>query len=377
MPASARRAVTALTTALVSTAAAVAIATPASAAEAVAPNACKYSIDGYWRSLDLRLAAAADPVYVPPGAGFRLGRTAIAATFPDWISEYGFNLGHLSAGLNRIPSEVWIAVAARGTAQGVQVLKASVTAETTVTTSPDGEQFRGATPLQVTVPLPDSVWTAPAGAGERISFEQAPPGTLPAIPGRNGGTATVPQGSIFIRSALTNNTIFDLDCQPGRGSTDGNSFSGQASAPFELAYTDPNAAETGITAPVVASPPVTVGAGALRTNAKRTSVPVTLRNAGLIDATGQIRIRTATKQRTTKTGRKRILTVSGWKAYRVGARRSQAVSLKLSADLRKLLKTTKQLKVRVGVRAATGEKTAAGAPKYGKETVTTVSLRRR
>lgn len=375
MTARSRRLAPALSGLLVSTVAATAFATPSQAAEAVAPNACKYMIDGYWRSLDIRMAGSAAPVYVPPGAGFRLQGMAVAAGFPEWIAEYGYNLGLLSAGSNRVPADVWVAVAGRGSAQGVQVVKASVTAETTITARA-GQQYGGSTPLAVTVALPESVWTAPTEEGGRVTFDQAPPGTLPPIPGRNGGAAYQPTGSIFIRAALSNSTVFDLDCQPGRGSTDGNSFTTTTAPPFEIAYVDPNAEATGIEAPVVASPLTTLTAKSLKPNRGRSSVAVKLRNPGLIAADGQVRITTASKERTSATGKARTLTLSSWKTYRVAKGKTGTVKLKLSPDARKLLKLKKSVKVKVAVRAATGKKNSAGKPLYGKATMTTVTLKR-
>ncbi|MFA4930219.1 MAG: hypothetical protein WC558_17015 [Patulibacter sp.] len=375
MTARSRRLAPALSGLLVTAVAATAFATPSRAAEAVAPNACKYMIDGYWRSLDIRMAGTAAPVYVPPGAGFKLQGMAVAAAFPDWIAEYGYNLGLLSAGPNRVPAEVWIAVAGRGSAQGTQVLKAAVTAETAITAR-DGQQFGGATPLAVTVPLPESVWTAPTDEGGRVTFEQAPPGTLPPIPGRNGGAAYQPTGSIFIRAALSNSTVFDLDCQPGRGSTDGNSFSTQAAPPFELAYVDPNAEATGVEAPVVVSPRTTLNAKSLKTNGQRTSVAVKLRNPGLIAADGQVRIATAGKERTTAKGKARALTLTSWKTYRVASGKTGTVRLQLSKNARALLKLKKSVKVKLSLRAATGRRNSADKPIYGKAATTTVTLKR-
>ncbi len=375
MTARSRRLVPALSGVLATVAAAAALATPSTAAEAVSPNACKYLIDGYWRSLDVRMAGAANPVYVPPGAGFRLQGTAVAAAFPDWIAEYGYNLGLLNAGVNRVPAEVWIAVAGRGSAQGVQVLRAAVTAETTVTAR-EGQQFGGATPLAVTVPLPDSTWTAPTAEDGRVTFEQAPAGTLPQIPGRNGGAAYQPTGSIFIRAALSNSTVFDMDCQPGRGATDGNSFTTTVAPPFELAYVDPNAVATGIEAPAVASPPTTPTAKTLKPNRTRRSVAVKLRNRGLIAADGQVRITTAGKERTSKGGKARRLTLSAWRTYRVAAGKTGTVRITLTGNARKLLQLKRSVKVELSVRAATGRKSSAGRALYGKATTTTVTLKR-
>jgi len=381
MPASARRAVTALSTAAAGVLTAALLAAPAPAAQTVQPNACFYSLDGFWRNLDIRLAGSADPVYVPPGAGFRLGGTAAAAAFPAWIPEYGFNLGFLNgspAGTkNTVPAEVWVAVAGKGSTQGVQVVRSTVNAETTITTDPTGEQFRSATPLQVTVPFGDTTWTAPTAAGAPVSFEQAPAGTLPSVPGVNGGATIVPRGSIFIRAALNKDTVFDLDCQPGRGSADGTAFTTAGTSPFEVAYVDPNAAPTGIAAPPVASPPIILRSTVLRPHRTRGTVALKVRNAGTTPAAGQVKITTVSRQQVRKGGPKRTLTALAWTDYTVApGAAGTTLTLKISKDLRTVLKRKKLVKIVVTTRAENGLKTAAGLKRYAKATSATLSLKR-
>lgn len=380
MPASARRAVTALSTAAVGVVAAATMAAPAPAAQTVQPNACFYSIDGFWRNLDVRIAGAADPVYVPPGAGFRLTRNAAAAAFPGWVAEYGFNLGFLNGSpqgtRNTVPAEVWMAVAGKGSAQGTQVVRSAVSAETTITTDASGERFVSATPLAVTVPFGDTTWTAPTAAGAPVSFEQAGPGTLPTIPGAGGGAAVSPRGSIFIRAALTRDTVFDLDCQPGRGAADGTSFTTAGTSPFEVAYVDPNAAPTGIAAPAVASPALTLRSTTLRPNADRTSIPLKVRNPGGITAAGQVKVTTVSRQRLRPGGPKRTLTVQDWTDYTVPAGAASDLTLKVSKELRTVLRSKKLVKLVVHTRAENGLRTAAGLKRYAKAARPVVSLKR-
>lgn len=380
MPASARRAVTALSTVTAGIVAAAALAAPAPAAQTVAQNACFYSLDGFWRNLDVRVAGSASPVYVPPGAGFKLTGTAAAAAFPNWIPEYGFNLGFLQGSpegaRNVVPAEVWVAVAGRGSAQGVQVVRSAVNAETTVTTDASGEIFKSATPLAVTVPFGDTTWTAPTTAGAPVSFEQAPAGTLPSIDGVNGGASVVPRGSLFIRAALSKGTVFDLDCQPGRGSTDGTTFSTGPVSPFEVAYVDPNAVPTGIAAPPLASPPIVLRSTVLRPNARRTSTSLKVRNSGGTLARGQVKVTTVSKQRLRKGGPKRAVLVQDWADYTVPAGAQQTLTLKLSKNLRTVLRSKKLVKLQIATRAETGLKTEGGLKRYAKATRATVSLKR-
>ena len=50
------------------------------------------------------------------------------------------------------------------------------------------------------------------------------PGTLPTIPGGNGGADVTPKGSVFISATFAGGARIQLDCQPGTAPTDGTSF---------------------------------------------------------------------------------------------------------------------------------------------------------
>src|ERR1700754_301517 len=95
-------------------------ATPASAGTLTTPNACRWSFDGLWRNLDLDLTGAATPNPVAPGFGTALTGASVHARLPDWVAEYGFNLGLLKEGDNDVPASVWVALAGGGTAEAVQ-----------------------------------------------------------------------------------------------------------------------------------------------------------------------------------------------------------------------------------------------------------------
>ncbi|MEH3055420.1 MAG: hypothetical protein PGN13_15685 [Patulibacter minatonensis] len=346
----------------------------ATAAESVTKNACFYAIDGFWRGLDFRIAGAASPGYVPPGGGFGLKGAAIAAAFPDWIAEYGFNLGHLDAGPNAIKAHVWVAVDGKGSAQGTQVVKADVTANTTITASADGQKFVSATPLAVTVTLPDTTWTAPTDDGAAIDFTQGSPGQLPRIPGYGGASSVQPIGSIFIRAELSSSIAFDLDCLPGAPTADFKAYTRGAAPRFEVAYADPSAPPTGVPAPPVPSPAITVTSTSLKLKGGR-RLSLGLANQGLITATGRIRVRT--KNAYTLPGKRRArVEVLPWNDYELGSGDRATVVGSVASKARTLLKTRTSIPVVVETRAATGVRDARGDAVLGAAATLPLSLRR-
>ena len=90
-------------------------------------------------------------------------------------------------------------LAGDGTAQGSQVVPLETVARTTVTKQPDGTYT--ATPIDVTVPIPDTAWTV--GQSGAAGFRQAGPGTLPTVPGGRNGANVTPKGSVFISSTFS------------------------------------------------------------------------------------------------------------------------------------------------------------------------------
>ncbi|MCK9249755.1 MAG: hypothetical protein M0P31_12385 [Solirubrobacteraceae bacterium] len=361
--------------------AAMAVPSAATAGQSLTPNTCKYSSDGFWRNIDVRVASTAAPVYVPPGAGFRLTGTTAATRLPDWIPEFAFNTGLMDPGVNDISADVWLAVQGAGTAQGSQILHTQTTARTTITASPDGEQFRGATPLDVVVPFPDSTWTAPTlSDGQpyaQIDFQQGPNGTLPELPPRaTGGDVTRPTGSLYIRARIKK-TVFDLDCRPGRYvAPEGTSFTPGKAERFEVAYADPSAADTGIAPPPVASPDLRLRSTTLRRYSNGTKAAVRLTNPGVITSTSQVRVVSSGKLKLRKGRKAQRVTFAKWSTVTVGAGKNGSLALKLSKDVRNLLKQRKSIKVRVSLRSATGEQTASGADRWAKSRTFTATLRR-
>jgi hypothetical protein len=176
-------------------------------------NACKWSLDANYRNTPVTLAGTPKGK-AAAGTSVRLTRTTARATLPDALVAAGFGVGFLQEGRNDLPVEVTVAIAATNTSESVQVVRATTTASTTITVR-DGKP--SATPINATVKLPDTVWTA---AGDKIAFKQAAPATIGSVPGAGRtGEAVVASGSVFIH-ATVGTVALNLDCAPGRQNPD-------------------------------------------------------------------------------------------------------------------------------------------------------------
>jgi hypothetical protein len=204
-------------------------AASASAGTLTTPNVCQYSIyPGFWFDHGIDLAGTAAPNPVAPGTGVNLTGTSARARLPEWVAEYGYNFQVLKPGENTITAKVWIALAADASPQGIQVVTADTVARTTIEVNPDGT-YKSSSPLDVTVPLADTQWTAPGGDGT-LTFRQGGPGTLPRLPVGGGVT---PKGSVFISAKLTDTLGTLIDCQPGTEQPGRETFTAATSGPFE------------------------------------------------------------------------------------------------------------------------------------------------
>jgi len=292
-------------------------AAPAAAGTVTTPNACLWSFDGYWRNQPLDFAGAAAPNPVAPGSGLALTSATIHARLPDWVGQIGANFGLLKEGDNEIPTKVWVALAGDSTPQSVQVVPLETVARTTVTKQPDGSYT--ATPIDVTVPIPDTAWTAPQSGA--AGFRQAGPGTLPEVPGGRNGAAVTPKGSVFISSTFANGSGIQLDCQPGSAPEDGLSFTAAPSAPFETAPVQVGAPT--LPAPAL-KPQLTVRSTALRAKGSRVTLALTCAGA---PCGGTVTVKAGT------------LTVARRLTYKLRAGERKTVRLTLSAKARKRLKS--------------------------------------
>ncbi|MGD9697113.1 MAG: hypothetical protein AB7V42_15800 [Thermoleophilia bacterium] len=331
-------------------AAAATAAGTAAAAPTAVPNSCFYGFDSFWRDQDISFDGTPAPAAVPPGSGSLLTQSVVQATLPTWIPQYGYNLGLFTAGLNEVPATVWVALQGVGSAEGVQVRKLEVTAATTITADAGG-QFVSGTPVSVSVPIPDTVWSA-AKAGT-VALRQAGAGALPAVPGPSGAPTT-PKGSLFIEARLANNVRFQLDCQPGSSGSGGSTMTPAAAPAFATVAIDPDAPPSGIASP--AAKTVTLPPGVLRLSGRKVRVPVTC--AAAVPCTGVVRLRSAAR---VKVGRTRDIQTLGQARFRVAAGAKGAATITLTARGRAVMKDRRALAVRVTAAPAAGPLAARAA----------------
>lgn len=318
-----------------------AIAAGPAAAAVTVPNACLYSIDGFWRNQSLNFAGAASPAAVPPGGGFALTGATAGADLPAWIPQYGYNFGILKAGENQIPTTVWVALGIGNGTGGPQVRRVSATATTTITV--DGNAaFVSATPISVTVPLPDSFWSA--GTTGASTIAEAAPGGLGTVTTAAGETVA-PRGSVFIEATLPGGLSFRLDCQPGTAGADGTTFTPAAAAALATAAIDGSAPTSGI-ARSVALP-----AKPLRLKGRRVAVPV--RCTATTTCRGIVRLFTAKRLRVGAGGAPGVVKIAQAR-YVVLPGRSRTLSIALTAPGRTLMANRDAVAVRVEADPARG-----------------------
>jgi hypothetical protein len=204
---------------------------PAGAGSATTMNACLYSADNYYRDLEVTLTGTGSPNPLPPGQSLTTA-VRLDGAMPSWLPQYGYNFGFLQVGENHIPTTIWVAIEATNTSEGAQVVQVQVDAVTMVE-DPDGvvnTNDETGTPPQVSVDLPPMTWTATGGP---VELGQAGGGALPTLPGAGArGDDATPEGSVFI-SAQLDTRVFNLDCQPGEYTQQGESFTPAVAAPFE------------------------------------------------------------------------------------------------------------------------------------------------
>jgi hypothetical protein len=309
------------------TALALVAAAPASAGT---PNACFWSTHSRWEVQPIDWAGTATPNPVAPGSGANLTGASAHVRLPDWVTAYA---EFFSLGVNELPTKVWMALAGDGTTQGVQVVSLDTVARTTVTEHPDGS--RSMTPIEVTVALPDTAWTAgPAGT---LAFRQAGPGTLPPVPGRSGNMVT-PKGSVFISTATPMGVPILLDCQPGAPTAERTAVESAASVAFASAPIQAGA--TPIPAPQP-RPAVAVRSTKLKAAGRKVKVSLSCTAA---NCTGAVTLKTGSK------------TLAPRKTYAVRSGTRKTLTLTLSRTAQRSLKAKQSLKVTLRV-TATGGKT--------------------
>lgn len=192
------------------------------------PNSCQYSYDGYWRDMPVTLTGTPSVSTAAAGETVRLSGQVVDVTLPDWLAEYGYNLGLLHAGENQLPTEVWVAVRGTNTVEGVQWQRVETIAKTTIHVTSTGS-FQDATPFTYDAPhLSDTDWTARGGP---IAFSQARAGALPVLPVGPGGANRTPKGSVYLLTDLGGVSL-GMDCAPGQFIADGSNFTEKLAPPF-------------------------------------------------------------------------------------------------------------------------------------------------
>jgi hypothetical protein len=245
---------------------------PAAAGTLATQNSCKWS-DGVWRHLNVDLTGTGTPSPVAPGSGLSLTAASVHVRLPDYLAQAGHGLGILKAGDNEIQAKAWVAVAAPGTPQGVQVFALQTVAHTTITEDASGA-YVSSTPIDVTVPLPDSAWTAGAAL---VAFSQAGAGTLPPVPAGAAGGNVQPSGSAFISASIGGGGLrLNIDCQPGTGEGTTPPTPATAGA-FETVALDAGA--PAIPAPLVKTPVIALRTTKLKRSGKSVSVSIACADA--------------------------------------------------------------------------------------------------
>lgn len=200
----------------------------AAAGSQTVDNACQYSYDSYWRDMPVTMTGTPNAATAKAGDTIRLSGQVFDVTLPDWLAEYGYNFGLLQAGENHLPTDVWVAVRATNTVEGVQWQKVETVATTKITVTSTGS-FDDATAFTYDAPtLADTDWTAKGGP---VAFSQARPNSLPPLPVGPGGVNRAVRGSVFLHVDL-GGVFLGLDCVPGGFIADGSSFTERIAPPF-------------------------------------------------------------------------------------------------------------------------------------------------
>lgn len=318
---------------------AIVLAVPAHAGSLTTTNACLYSVNGEYRDQAVKLGGVGSPRTAAGGETVTLSGASITAALPASLPKTGYDLGIFKAGVNQIPSRVWLAIAAANATPATQVRELSVTASTTIKVNASGA-FVSGTPIVVTIPIPNTTWTA-TGTGP-VTFSQAGPGTLPALPvGLNDALVSV-AGSIVVKPKLAS-LRFVMDCQPGTTAPPYKSLTPAVAAPFATLEAD---------APVVAGKPkARIAATKLRPLAARVGVAIAC-PAGLDACTGRVALRSALAVRVGK--RSRVLALAPSVSYNVSAGTTKTVRLTLNPTARRLLAQRRTLRTRVTLTPASG-----------------------
>ncbi len=187
---------------------------PASeAAAATFPNACVNNVAPS-QSSHIPVTMTAETSTAGPvkaGDTITLEEIEQELAVPPAVFLSGYNLGLLTTGLNKIPTEVNTLIRGTNTVEESQLTNTVKTEAETTITDPDGEPGTGdetATPGAVNVSYENQTWTA--GASGPIIFREATVFAPPVPPG-----FTNLKGAVNIKSVVAGTITVHFGCDPG------------------------------------------------------------------------------------------------------------------------------------------------------------------
>ncbi len=343
-------------------------AASAAAGVAEAPNACKFSYDGEYRTQAVEVTASA-PAEAAAGQQVTLsGEKLDVRLRPE--------LAHDAAAVGLIPSDgttvtvvtkTWIALQGTNTREGTQVIGPLSVTATTSALYDQSSQTISATPFAYTPPkLPDTTWTATGGD---IAFSQGGAGAITAalgqLPVGGGGSAVTVQGSAVVQANLPGGANFFMDCQPGATNVTrpeagaGTSFNPLVAAPFAgVAIAGAPTNPSGTPPPLPPKPAAglaptgRIASTSLVAKGARLPLRITC-PAGSRDCAGTVQLRTRTNVKIGKRAARRV-NLARTLRYTVSQGKSKTITVTLSADARTLLKRRRTYKVTLTLKPASG-----------------------
>jgi len=343
-------------------------AASAAAGVAEAPNACKFSYDGEYRTQGVEVTASA-PAEAAAGQQFTLsGEKLDVRLRPE--------LAHDAAAVGLIPSDgttvtvvtkTWIALQGTNTREGTQVIGPLSVTATTSALYDQSSQTISATPFAYTPPkLPDTTWTATGGD---IAFSQGGAGAITAalgqLPVGGGGSAVTVQGSTVVQANLPGGANFFMDCQPGATNVTrpeagaGTSFNPLVAAPFAGvaiagAPTNPSGTPPPLPPKRAAGPAPAGRIASTSLVAKGARLPLRITcPAGSLDCAGTVQLRTRANVKIGKRAPRRV-TLARALRYTVPQGKSKTITVTLSSDARTLLKRRRTYKATLTLKPASG-----------------------
>ena len=315
------------------------LAAPAHAGSLTTTNACLYSVNGEYRDQAVKLSGVGSPRDAAAGATATLSGGSISAALPASLPKTGYDLGIFKAGLNQIPSRVWLAIAAANATPATQVRELSVTASTTIKVNAAGA-FVSGTPIVVTIPIPNTTWTA-AGTG---------PGRL--LPGR-AGHAAHPAGRPQRRARRRSPAASSSSRSSPTCASSWTASPARTAAPFKSSP-PPRRRRSPRSRPTSRSSPASRRRGSPRRSSRRSAARVGISiacPAGADACKGRVSLRSALALRVTGAACSRS---RRRRRYNVAAGATKTVRLTLNPIARKRLAERRTLRTRVTLTPASG-----------------------